>query len=227
VTLKAIAEAAGVILYAGELRSLLALASELDLGGAAEILRSSPLQGKVRCIVTATPADYEECARRAPWIESSFRIVHVRPLSEADTLKVLESCKAAYARFHEVSYSDEALACIAQSAERYLAGHALPGKALQLMDAAGVRVKLRQSTVPADVVEVRKRIAFIRHRMDSAIANHEFEKARFYSEEEKKQRENLRLLEDKYPAKEIGLTVVSREDVEATIARWAEYPFRP
>jgi ATP-dependent Clp protease ATP-binding subunit ClpC len=228
VTLKAITEAAGAILYVGELRSLLGLAAELDLSDATTgILRSSPLEGKVRCIATATPADYEECVRRAPWIESSFRAVHLRPLSEADTLKVLEARRVAYARFHQVSYADEALACVVQSAERYLAGRVLPGKALQLMDAAGARVKLRQSEVPVDVAEVRKRIAFIMHRMDSAVAGHEFEKARFYSEEEKKERENLRLLEEKYPAKEIASNVVSREDVEATIARWAEYPFRP
>ena len=226
-TLKTLAEAAGVILYVGELRSLLALAVELDLSGETGVLRSSPLEGKVRSIATATPADYEECVRRAPWIESSFRAVHVRPLSEEITLKVLESRRDTFARFHQVRYSDDALACAVQSAERYLAGRVLPGKALQLLDAAGARVKLRQGAVPADVAEVRKRLTFIRRRMDSAVANHEFEKARFYSDEERKERENLRLLEEKYPAKEIVSSVVSREDVEAAIARWAEYPFRP
>ncbi len=226
-TLKTIGDAGGAILYVGELRSLLALASELDLSGETGVLRSSPLEGRVRCIATATPADYEECVRRAPWIESSFRAVHVRPLSEADVLKVLEARREAYARFHQVSYSGEALTHIAQSAERYLAGRVLPGKALQLMDAAGARVKLRQGEVPADVAEVRKRIAFIMHRMDSAVANHEFEKARFYSEEERKERENLRLIEGKYSAKEMASSIVSREDVEATIMRWAEYPFLP
>ncbi|HEY9125486.1 MAG TPA: hypothetical protein VIM62_00075 [Acidobacteriaceae bacterium] len=148
-------------------------------------------------------------------------------MSEADTLQVLRSRKAAYEQFHQVSYSEEALACIVQSADRYLAGQVLPGKALQLLDAAGARVKLRPGNVPAEAAEQLKRIAFIVKRKDSAIANHEFEKARFYSEEERKERENLRLIEEKYPAKDVAWSAVSRGDVEAMIARWAEYPFRP
>jgi ATP-dependent Clp protease ATP-binding subunit ClpC len=226
-TLKTIAGAASAILYVGELRSLLALAAELDLSGATGILRSSPLDGRVRCIATATLADYEECVRRAPWIESSFRAVHVRPLSEQLTLKVLEARKAAYERFHEVSYSDESLACVAESAERYLSGRVLPGNALQLMDAAGVRVKLLRGAVPEEIAEVQKRLRIITTRLEGAIQNHEFEKARFYSDEERKQRENLGALHEKYASAMQHSGIVSREDVEATMARWAEYPFQP
>jgi len=227
VTLKTIAEASGAILYVGEIRSLLALAAELDLSGEFGILRTSPLGGKVRCIATATPADYEECVRRAPWIDSSFRAVHVRPLNEDDTLGVLEARRAAYEQFHEVNYSSEALACVVHSAERYLAGRVLPGKALQLLDAAGARVKLLCGVVPEEMAEVQKRLRLIRHRMDSAIVNHEFEKVRFYSGEERKERENLQALHEKYADTLQHSGVVSCEDVEATIARWAEYPFQP
>jgi ATP-dependent Clp protease ATP-binding subunit ClpC len=63
--------------------------------------------------------------------------------------------------------------------------------------------------------------------MESAIANHEFEKARFYSNEERKERENLRVLQEKYHLDDSAATTVSREDVEETIKRWEAYPFRP
>jgi len=73
----------------------------------------------------------------------------------------------------------------------------LPDKAVDLIDEAGARVKLRQSSLPEEMIDVQKRIKFVVHRMENAIANHEFEKARFYSDEERKERENLRLLREK------------------------------
>jgi ATP-dependent Clp protease ATP-binding subunit ClpC len=126
-----------------------------------------------------------------------------------------------------VSYSDESLACVAESAERYLSGRVLPGNALQLMDAAGVRVKLLRGAVPEEIAEVQKRLRIITTRLEGAIQNHEFEKARFYSDEERKQRENLGALHEKYASAMLHSGIVSREDVEATMARWAEYPFQP
>ena len=72
----------------------------------------------------------------------------------------------------------------------------MPDKAIDLIDEAGARVKLRQTTLPSEVADIQKRIKFIVHRMENAIANHEFEKARFYSDEERKERENLRALRE-------------------------------
>jgi len=76
-------------------------------------------------------------------------------------------------------------------------------------------------------VEVNKRIQFIVHRMDSAIINHEFEKAKFYGDEEKKERENLRAIHDKHQVGEPRCITVRQEDVEAVIASWSKYPFQP
>jgi ATP-dependent Clp protease ATP-binding subunit ClpC len=213
------------ILFAGDLRALLAPSAGLGTGSG--LLRSSPLQGKVRCIATTTPSDYKECVRAAPWLEDSFRAVYVRSLGMEETLGVLQARKRAFEKFHEVSYADEALAFAVESVERYLPDRALPGKAFELLDAAAARVKMRQNALPEEIAEAQKRIKFIMHRMDSAIANHEFEKARFYSDEERKERENLLALREKYSSEEAPSNEVSREDVEEVIARWSIYPFRP
>jgi ATP-dependent Clp protease ATP-binding subunit ClpC len=139
----------------------------------------------------------------------------------------MQARKRQYEKYHGVTYSDEALECAARGSSRYLPEGMLPGKAFELLDAVGARVKLRQASLPEEIVEVLKRIKFIVHRMAGAIANHEFEKARFYSEEERKEKENLRLLRDKHHLDDSVLSVVSREDVEEVILRWAEYPFKP
>ncbi len=85
-------------------------------------------------------------------------------------------------------------------------------------------MKLRQTSLPEEITEVHKRIKFIVHRMDSAIANHEFEKARFYSDEERKERENLRGLRDKYHLDDSAAGIVSREDIEDVVSRWTGVP---
>ncbi len=138
----------------------------------------------------------------------------VSPLSEEEVLQVLQSQKAEYEKYHSVSYTDEALQCAA----RYASGY--PANAIDVMDAAGTIVKLRQAHPPEEMHEVQKRIRFIVHRMEAAIANHEFEKARFYSEEERKERENREALRAKHRLDETSISnVVGVQDMELAIAR--------
>src|SRR5882757_8840087 len=99
-----------------------------------------------------------------------------------------------------------------------------PDKAIDLIDEAGARVKLRQSTLPEEITEIQKRIKFIVHRMDSAVSNHEFEKARFYSDEERKERANLRALRDKYHLDDSSAGIVTKEDIEDVVSRWTGVP---
>jgi ATP-dependent Clp protease ATP-binding subunit ClpC len=215
-----------LIVFAGDLRSVLAWVG-LDHQRPIAILRRFPFQDPVHCIATSTPGDYEECLRAAPWLRNVFRPVFISPFDRHQALKVLEARKARYEAFHEVSYSDEALQCAVDSASGYLPDQVLPGKALELLDAAAVRLKLNEPALPQEALEVAKRIRFIVYRMDSAIANHEFEKAKFYSDEEKKEREALRLLREKYQLGDTSRALVQPEDVEAVIESWSEYPFKP
>ncbi len=85
-------------------------------------------------------------------------------------------------------------------------------------------MKLRQTTLPADLADIQKRIKFIVHRMENAIANHEFEKARFYSDEERKERENMRQLREKYNLDDSSTGCVTKDDIEDVVARWTGVP---
>ncbi len=86
-------------------------------------------------------------------------------------------------------------------------------------------MKLRQSSLPEDMIDVQKRIKFIVHRMENAIANHEFEKARFYSDEERKERENLRAAaREVSPRRDRPPASSAREDIEDVVSRWTGVP---
>src|ERR1017187_3836078 len=82
----------------------------------------------------------------------------------------------------------------------------------------------RRSTLPADLADIQKRIKFIVHRMENAIANHAFEKARFYSDEERKESENMRQLCQKSTLDDPFPGCVTKDDIEDGVARWAGVP---
>jgi ATP-dependent Clp protease ATP-binding subunit ClpC len=202
------------IVFVHDLTVLVAAGSEESSLVVANILRSALMRAEIQCIWETTPAGYETTIQRIPWFVRCSRPINVLPLSEAETIQVLHAVKERYEKYHEVSYTDDALIFAAQHSKGYLL------KATDVLDAAGARVKLRQASPPEDVTEVQKRIKFIEHRLEKAIANHEFEKARFYSDEERKERDNLRSLRKKYQIDESSSGVVGREVVEEIISRW-------
>jgi ATP-dependent Clp protease ATP-binding subunit ClpC len=150
--------------------------------------------------------------------------VKVPPPNEEDAIKIIMGIKEKYEKFHAVSYTDDAIHFSVSHSSRYIPDRFLPDKAIDLIDEAGARVKLRQTSLPEELTEVQKRIKFIVHRRENAIANHEFEKARFYSDEERKERENLRSLRDKYHLDDSSAGIVTREDIEDVVSRWTGVP---
>jgi ATP-dependent Clp protease ATP-binding subunit ClpC len=123
-----------------------------------------------------------------------------------------------------VAYTDEAIENAVHASTRFIPDRFLPDKAIDLIDEAGARVKLRQTTLPGEVADIQKSIKFIVHRMENAIANHEFEKARFYSDEERKKREDLRILREKYNLDDTSTGVVTKDDIDDVVARWTGIP---
>jgi ATP-dependent Clp protease ATP-binding subunit ClpC len=194
---------------------------------AATFLKSALAKGEIQCIGASTPGGFATAMQAAPWLVDYFRSVHVRALDEERTLNVLQVRRLRYESYHGITYSNDALECAARGSSRYLPESSLPGKALELLDAAGSRVKLRKGTPPTEIAEVLKRLRFIDNRMETAITNHEFEKARFYSDEQRKEKENLSALREKCKTDDPASEIVSREDVEAVISDWAGYPFQP
>ena len=159
-------------------------------------------------------------------MERRFQAVKVPPPNEKDAIKIMFGIKERYEKFHAVAYMDDAIESSVYTSSRFIPDRFLPDKAIDLIDEAGARVKLRQTTLPTEVADIQKRIKFIVHRMENAIQNHEFEKARFYSDEERKERENLRLLRDKYNLDDTSTGIVTKEDIEEVVARWTGVPMQ-
>lgn len=183
----------------------------------ANIIKPALIKRSLQCISTATSAEYAQTVAASPWMEQHFTVVEVKPPSEAEAIEVLTGVKDRFQKFHGVIYSDEAIRSAVFHANTYFPNRYLPEKAIDLMDEAGARVKLRQPGLPDEIAEVQKRIKSIVHLMEAAIANREFEKARAYSEEERKERDNLSALTKRY-ARDDSAGTVTREEIEQIVA---------
>jgi ATP-dependent Clp protease ATP-binding subunit ClpC len=213
------------ILFIDELQHLLTLQSGGTDG--AGILRHALLNAGVQCIGALDVTGVGERAQIPPWLAEYSRTVHVRPLDEEGTLAVLMVRKSRIEKFHGVTYTQEALEFAAHSSDSYLPGRPLPGKAIELLDGAGSLVKLRQVAPPLEVTETQKRIKFVADRLETAVANHEFEKARFYSDEERKEREKLGVLNEKFHLDDSSFAVVGPDELKEVVSRWGAYPYSP
>ena len=222
--MKELIESEDTIVFADELQALVGAGPAEGSPDAAAILKSALSRGDIRCISETTPGGYRKSIEKDPWFANCSQVVNVPPLNAADALKVLYSIKERFERFHAVSYTEEALSAAVNYSERFIPDRYLPTKAVDLIDEAGARVKLGKNLLPQEIVDVKKRIKFIVHRMDHWVANHDFEKARFYSDEERKERENLRLLREKYNIDETAMGVVTRTDIEEVVSRWTGVP---
>jgi ATP-dependent Clp protease ATP-binding subunit ClpC len=222
--MKELMENQNAIIFIDELHTLVGAGSAEGSLDAANILKPALSRGEIQCIGATTPAEFRKSIEKDRSLERRFQAVKVPPPNEEDAIKILFGIKDRYEKFHAVSYTDDSIEAAVYTSSRYIPDRFLPDKAIDLIDEAGARVKLRQTTLPSDLADIQKRIKFIVHRMENAIANHEFEKARFYSDEERKERENMRQLREKYNLDESSAGVVTKDDIEDVVARWTGVP---
>jgi ATP-dependent Clp protease ATP-binding subunit ClpC len=222
--MKELMENQNAIIFIDELHTLVGAGSAEGSLDAANILKPALSRGEIQCIGATTPSEYRKSIEKDRSLERRFQAVKVPPPNEEDAIKILFGIKERYEKFHAVAYTDESITNAVHTSTRFIPDRFLPDKAIDLIDEAGARVKLRQTTLPTEVADIQKRIKFIVHRMENAIANHEFEKARFYSDEERKERENLRQLREKYNLDDTSTGVVTKDDIEDVVARWTGVP---
>src|SRR5476651_76133 len=222
--MKELMESQNCVIFIDELHTLVGAGSAEGSLDAANILKPALSRGEIQCIGATTPGEYRKSIEKDRSLERRFQAVKVPPPDEVNATKILFGIKDRYEKFHAVSYTDEAINFAVSHSNRYIPDRFLPDKAIDLIDEAGARVKLRQSALPEEITEVQKRIKFIVHRMENAIANHEFEKARFYSDEERKERENMRQLREKYNLDDSSTGCVTKDDIEDVVARWTGVP---
>jgi len=183
-----------------------------------DVLLRPIMAGKIQCIGTSEPDTFAKLQSDGHWLAEYFEPIEVVPANEEMSIKVLHGIKGAYEKFHNVSYADDAIEHAVLCTKRY-SSKTLPGAAVDIIDAAGAAAQLQQSSLPEEVIEVHKRLRSIVERMEASILNHEFEKSRFYAQEEQKERNNLKQLREKYKLDNSPALSINREEIEKAVSK--------
>jgi ATP-dependent Clp protease ATP-binding subunit ClpC len=222
--MKELVENRNLIVFIDELHTLVGAGSAEGSLDAANILKPALSRGEIQCIGSTTPYEYRRSIEKDRSLERRFQSIKVAPPSERESVTILDGIKEKYETFHHLKYTDEALQASVYLSNRYIPDRFLPDKAIDIIDEAGARVKLRTASVPEEMVNIQRRIRVIDGRIENAISAQEFEKAARYRLEEDLEQESLQVIRESWKLKTTTPLKVTREDIEEVIAKWTGIP---
>ena len=220
-----IKSAGNCVLFIDEMHTMVGAGAAEGAVDAANILKPSLARGELQCIGATTSDDYRKYVERDPALERRFQPVHVEEPSTEETVEILRGIKEKYEEHHHLSIDDESLETAVHLAARFIADRYLPDKAIDLMDEASSRVRIRNSGTPISVKEAQKGLETVRQEKDEAIASQQYEYAAELRDREMKLSDKLGLLQSEWQATttEEHPTVTS-EDVAEVVSMWTGLP---
>jgi ATP-dependent Clp protease ATP-binding subunit ClpC len=224
--MKELTENPNIIVFIDELHTLVGAGSAEGSLDAANILKPALSRGEIRCIGATTPSEYRKYIEKDRSLERRFQAVKVDPPSEKETIEVLLGVKDRYEQFHHVEYSPDAIEAAVYQSSRYITDRFLPDKAIDLVDEAGARAKLREAGYNSEEFgEINRSIRVAVEQMENAVSEKNFEKAQFYREQEVQARENLQFVREKFDVKSNTRKVmVTKTDIDEVVSKWTGVP---
>ncbi len=184
--LKEIRTRGDIILFIDEMHTLVGAGAAEGAIDAASILKPMLARGELQTIGATTLDEYRKYVEKDAALERRFAPIQVQAPDVKDTVEILRGLRDRYESHHRVSITDGALEAAARLSDRYISDRQLPDKAIDLIDEAGSRLRIRRMTAPPDLREFDERIANVRRDKESAIDAQDFEKAAALRDQEKK-----------------------------------------
>jgi ATP-dependent Clp protease ATP-binding subunit ClpC len=168
--------AGNVIIFIDELHTIIGAGAAEGAIDAANILKPALARGELQCIGATTLDEYRKHIEKDPALERRFQPIMVEEPTVEETIEILKGIRDKYEAHHRVSISDQALEAAARLSDRYITDRFLPDKAIDLVDEASSRVRLKAYTAPPDVKQIEKQLEEIRKEKEAAINNQEYER---------------------------------------------------
>jgi len=169
--------AANVILFGDELHTLVGAGGAEGAIDASNVLKPALARGEVQCIGATTLDEYRKYIEKDGALERRFQTIIVDPPSKDEALEILRGLQDRYEAHHRVRFTDEALFQAVELSTRYITGRCLPDKAIDVVDEAGARVRLKNMTPPPDLTEVEEKIERLQVEKDEAVRSADYERA--------------------------------------------------
>ena len=186
--------AKNTILFIDELHTLVGAGGAEGAIDASNVLKPALSRGEIQCIGATTLDEYRKYIEKDSALERRFQMVVVEPPSPVQTIEILKGLRDRYEQHHRVQITDDALAKAVELSTRYITARCLPDKAIDVIDEAGARVRLKSMVRPPDLKEIEEEIERLNTQKEEAVANQDFEKAaslRDQADKLKKKKENL------------------------------------
>ncbi|GGM04212.1 ATP-dependent Clp protease ATP-binding subunit [Nakamurella endophytica] len=223
--LKEIRTRGDIILFIDELHTLVGAGAAEGAIDAASILKPMLARGELQTIGATTLDEYRKHVEKDAALERRFQPIQVGEPTVAHTIEILKGLRDRYEAHHRITISDEALVAAATLADRYINDRFLPDKAIDLIDEAGARMRIRRMTAPPDLRDFDEKLANVRREKESAIDSQDFEKAASLRDSEKQLL--TKKAEREKAWKDGDLDVVSEvddEQIAEVLANWTGIP---
>jgi ATP-dependent Clp protease ATP-binding subunit ClpC len=223
--LKEIRTRGDIILFIDEIHTLVGAGAAEGAIDAASILKPMLARGELQTIGATTLDEYRKHLEKDAALERRFQPIQVGEPSLAHTIEILKGLRDRYEAHHRVSITDAALVAAATLADRYISDRFLPDKAIDLIDEAGARMRIRRMTAPPDLRDFDERIAQVRRDKESAIDAQDFERAAQLRDKEKQLLNQKAQREKEWKAGDLDVvSEVDDEQIAEVLANWTGIP---
>ena len=213
------------VLFIDEIHTIVGAGAAEGAVDASNILKPSLARGEIQCIGATTMDDYRKYVERDPALERRLQPVKVEEPDQDETIAILQGVKGRYEDHHNVDITDDAVKAATTLATRFIPDRFLPDKAIDLLDEAGSRVRLRGSATPASVKDAMQVLDRVRKEKDDAIASQQYEVAAELRDRELHLNDNLDNLEKEWQEdKGKERSQVTEEDIAEVVSMWTGIP---
>jgi ATP-dependent Clp protease ATP-binding subunit ClpC len=223
--LKEIKTRGDIVLFIDELHTLVGAGAAEGAIDAASILKPMLARGELQTIGATTRDEYRKHLEKDAALERRFQPIEVAEPTVTHTIEILKGLRDRYEAHHRVTYTDDAIVAAANLADRYISDRFLPDKAIDLIDEAGSRMRIRRMTAPPDVRELDEKIAEVRLKKESSIDGQDFELAAALRDQERQLQEERQRREATWKAGEMDvLSEIDEEEIAEVLSAWTGIP---
>ncbi len=223
--MKEIAQRGDIVLFIDEIHNLVGAGAAEGAIDAASILKPALARGEIQTIGATTLDEYRKYLERDSALERRFQQIRVDQPTPEQTVKILEGLRERYEQHHKVQISDDALEAAAELADRYISDRFLPDKAIDLIDEAASRMRIKSMTAPPVYRDLEEEIETARREKEAAIEAQEFEKAANLRDTERQLTTRKRQLEEEWAEGEEGeRPVLGEEEIADIVSMWTGIP---
>ena len=220
-----IRQAGNVILFIDELHTLIGAGGAEGAIDASNILKPALARGEIQCIGATTLDEYRKYIEKDAALERRFQPIQVDEPSVDEAIQIIYGLRDRYEAHHRVKITDAAVEAAVKMSDRYISDRFLPDKAIDLIDEAGSKVRLRSYTTPPNLKELEAKLEAIRSEKNASVQSQEFEKAASFRDKEQKLKDELEKMKNNWKEKQgKEESEVTVEDIAAVVSMWTGVP---